>query len=47
MSAAGDERVAYALGSCLGITTYDPVAKVGGLVHVMLPDTGMLLSWTR
>jgi chemotaxis protein CheD len=29
--------ITYALGSCLGITAYDPVAKVGGLVHVMLP----------
>ncbi len=34
-----DEIVTYALGSCLGITMYDPVAKVGGLVHVMLPDS--------
>jgi chemotaxis protein CheD len=27
----------FALGSCLGITVYDPVAGIGGLVHVMLP----------
>ncbi len=33
----GDEIITYALGSCLGITAYDPVAKVGGLLHVMLP----------
>ncbi len=33
------EIVTYALGSCLGITMHDPVAKVGGLVHVMLPDS--------
>ncbi|MEO7362685.1 MAG: chemotaxis protein CheD [Gemmatimonadaceae bacterium] len=33
-----DERlVTYALGSCLGVTVYDPVAQVGGLLHVMLP----------
>lgn len=33
-----DERlVTYALGSCLGLTVYDPVARVGGLLHVMLP----------
>lgn len=33
-----DERlVTYALGSCLGVTVYDPVARVGGLLHVMLP----------
>lgn len=29
--------VTYALGSCLGIVVYDPVVRVGGLVHVMLP----------
>ncbi len=34
---AGDEIITYALGSCLGITAYDPVARVGGLLHVMLP----------
>ncbi|MEN6520402.1 MAG: chemotaxis protein CheD [Armatimonadota bacterium] len=34
---AGDQIVTHALGSCLGITVYDPVAKVGGLLHVMLP----------
>ncbi len=38
-TAEGDEIVTYALGSCLGITMYDPVAKVGGLVHVMLPES--------
>jgi chemotaxis protein CheD len=36
-SAAGDEIVTYALGSCVGISVYDPVSKVGGLLHIMLP----------
>jgi len=31
--------VTYSLGSCLGITVYDPVKKVGGLLHLMLPDS--------
>jgi chemotaxis protein CheD len=31
----------YSLGSCLGVTIYDPVMHVGGLVHVMLPDSGL------
>jgi chemotaxis protein CheD len=35
--ASGDEIVTYALGSCLGITVYDPVARVAGMLHVMLP----------
>lgn len=26
------------LGSCIGITLYDPHVKVGGLVHIMLPN---------
>ncbi len=26
------------LGSCLGIILYDPVKKVGGMAHIMLPD---------
>ena len=30
--------VTYALGSCIGLTAYDPVAKVGGLLHFMLPQ---------
>lgn len=32
-----DVLITYALGSCLGISIYDPVAKVAGLLHVMLP----------
>ncbi len=34
---SGDIMVAYSLGSCLGITVYDPVAHVGGMIHCMLP----------
>lgn len=36
-SKQGDVLITYALGSCLGITIHDPVAKVGGMLHVMLP----------
>ena len=32
-----DMIVTHALGSCLGLMVYDPVAKVGGLLHAMLP----------
>jgi chemotaxis protein CheD len=28
----------YALGSCLGVSIYDPVARVGGLLHFMLSE---------
>lgn len=27
------------LGSCVGVCIRDPIAKVGGLVHAMLPDS--------
>src|SRR5688572_678536 len=31
----------YALGSCLGIAVFDPVARAGGLLHTMLPDSNL------
>ena len=33
----GDMVVTHALGSCLGLVVFDPAAKVGGLLHAMLP----------
>lgn len=35
------EIVTYSLGSCLGIAIYDPVKKVGGLLHIMLPESAI------
>ena len=32
-----DVMVTYSLGSCVGLTLYDPVAGVGGMIHCMLP----------
>lgn len=32
-----DILITYALGSCLGISIHDPIANVGGLLHIMLP----------
>jgi chemotaxis protein CheD len=29
----------YALGSCVGVVVYDPFVSVGGILHVMLPDS--------
>jgi chemotaxis protein CheD len=31
--------VTYALGSCIGLAVYDSTAKVGGMLHFMLPDS--------
>ncbi|HUU41166.1 MAG TPA: chemotaxis protein CheD [Desulfatiglandales bacterium] len=33
--------VTYSLGSCIGLGIYDPVAKVGGLLHYMLPESSL------
>jgi len=30
--------ITYALGSCIGIALYDPMIKLGALVHIMLPE---------
>ncbi len=34
-----DSITTLGLGSCVGIAMRDPVTKVGGLAHVMLPDS--------
>ena len=36
---APDVITTLGLGSCIGLTFYDPVSKVGGMVHYMLPDS--------
>lgn len=40
--------VTYSLGSCIGLTLYDPKAMVGGMLHAMMPlstaDPGKALS---
>ena len=36
---ADDVIVTHALGSCLGIAVHDPVAHVGGMLHVMMPQS--------
>jgi chemotaxis protein CheD len=36
---ASADIVTYSLGSCLGVTVYDPMKKVGGMLHLMLPDS--------
>ena len=40
-SQVGDEIVTFALGSCIGITLYDPITQIGGMVHVMLPTSAI------
>ena len=38
---ANDVIITYALGSCIGIVVYDPIAKVGGMLHYMLPESAL------
>lgn len=33
--------ITYSLGSCLGVTIFDPVANVGGMIHIVLPDSSI------
>jgi len=36
-----DSIITYSLGSCIGLVIYDPVAKVGGILHYMLPESSI------
>ena len=40
----GDILVTFALGSCIAVAIYDPLVKVGGLLHYMLPDSTLDLK---
>jgi chemotaxis protein CheD len=40
-SRSPDTLVTYALGSCVGISLYDPFTRVGGLSHIMLPSSSL------
>jgi chemotaxis protein CheD len=31
----------YALGSCIGLIAFDPVAQCGGILHLMLPEAAV------
>ncbi len=36
---SGDSLKTTGLGSCVGVTLYDPMRKVAGMAHVMLPSS--------
>ena len=36
----GDVIVTFSLGSCLGVTCYDPVSRLGAMLHALLPSSG-------
>ncbi|MBW2066957.1 MAG: chemotaxis protein CheX [Deltaproteobacteria bacterium] len=33
--------VTHSLGSCIGLAIYDPLVRVGGLLHYMLPESSL------
>lgn len=33
--------VTYSLGSCIGVTIWDPEVRAGGMIHYMLPESGL------
>ncbi|KKM12321.1 chemotaxis protein CheD [Clostridiales bacterium PH28_bin88] len=39
--------ITLGLGSCVGITLYDPTSKIGGLAHIMLPDSSQFPGYTN
>ena len=40
-SEPGRTLITYALGSCIAVMIHDPVARVGGLLHFMLPESSL------
>lgn len=38
---AGETLITLGLGSCVAILLHDPVARVGGMAHVLLPDPSL------
>lgn len=36
-----DSLITYSLGSCIGVTIWDPETHVGGMIHYMLPDSSL------
>lgn len=36
-----EDLVTYSLGSCIAVIIYDPTVKVGGMLHYMLPESGI------
>jgi len=41
---APDTITTIGLGSCVGVALWDRVSKIGGLVHIMLPDSTQVKS---
>lgn len=42
-----DRIITVGLGSCVGIALYDQYKKIGGLAHIMLPDSNQFNNITN
>ncbi|MFT8313967.1 MAG: chemotaxis protein CheD [Clostridium sp.] len=42
-----DRIITVGLGSCVGIALYDKYKKIGGLAHIMLPDSSQFNNITN
>lgn len=42
-----DSIITLGLGSCVGAVLYDPITKICGMVHVMLPDSSSINNNTN
>ncbi len=43
-SRAPDQLVTLGLGSCIGVCMHEPLLKIGGLAHVMLPEDSLAID---
>ncbi|WP_392486344.1 chemotaxis protein CheD [Haloimpatiens sp. FM7315] len=39
VTSSPNKLITVGLGSCIGIALYDNITKIGGLAHIMLPDS--------
>ena len=47
MAFSPDKLITVGLGSCVGIAIYDKSAGIGGLAHIMLPDSSQFNKITN
>ncbi|WP_080146624.1 chemotaxis protein CheD [Marinilactibacillus piezotolerans] len=42
-----NQLITIGLGSCVGIALYEPITKVGALIHIMLPESSGFKDTTK
>lgn len=42
-----DLLITLGLGSCVGVCIYDPFLRIGGMAHIMLPDSSLAREVTN